>query len=618
MWSASDPTVASVNIQGRIRSMGPGKCTITAADARNSAHFSTASLHVLPPSDLKFPICRVEAPVGSVLTLPLSVLAKVDEKLVVFTDCRQLPLNISFSDPTVFERVNQDDSTDIRLPLTGCTSLLFTAKRQGHTEVTVSYRSIKVFLQATITIAAYNPLRPVDPEAESVIALGSSKEVLFRGGPQPWVLDSSKFYQDLKPEMKNLIAWKQKDSVSVNRGFHTFTVTCREFGGQEIQLSVGNGKTEKNQFPASETSSIRFICSRPVELHLQPALNLDPNLPPCPVTHETHLPTPVHCWKDLDILVTVTDSSGRRFDNFSSLSLSWGISPSSLARLTYAKELRSDVEVLPDGRKLVSSYQTMNPTGTTGNVVVTVTVDGYKASVLKMLGKPNERISPAISKSLEVVLVEEAVLSPSSVSVFNHPSNQVSLNIKHGSGYFYIEDFESQVLRAKYEQKSKSITVVPLNDGSQNFHVYDLCLDVDSHPMASLAVSGVGSIQVVVIDKVEVLSEVVAKVQVLDVHGKPLLASFFNLMGLKLEAASQIVTLRPSGQTEDGVTGIYSVYGAVVGHTTLTGSVRLPSGQMIYSAPKPLEVFPPLRLDPKNTTLIIGSFLQVICNFLKY
>ena len=37
--------------------------------------------------------------------------------------------------------------------------------------------------------------QPVDPEEVAVVAVGSSKEVIFHGGPQPWVLDSSKYSQ---------------------------------------------------------------------------------------------------------------------------------------------------------------------------------------------------------------------------------------------------------------------------------------------------------------------------------------------------------------------------------------------------------------------------------------
>ncbi|KAH3884153.1 hypothetical protein DPMN_008125 [Dreissena polymorpha] len=41
----------------------------------------------------------------------------------------------------------------------------------------------------------FSPFQPVDPDKEAVVALGSSKEVVFSGGPQPWVLDSSKYFQ---------------------------------------------------------------------------------------------------------------------------------------------------------------------------------------------------------------------------------------------------------------------------------------------------------------------------------------------------------------------------------------------------------------------------------------
>lgn len=61
----------------------------------------------------------------------------------------------------------------------------------------------------------------------------------------------------------------------------------------------------------------------------------------------------------------------------------------------------------------------------------------------------------------------------------------------------------------------------------------------------------------------------------------------------------------------DSVTGLYTVYGAQVGHTTLTASISLPNHKVIHSAPKAIEVFPPLKLEPKNITLIIGAVLQV-------
>ena len=51
---------------------------------------------------------------------------------------------------------DKDDSLD--LPEVGCTALTFLAKRQGHTEVFVTYQGKNVLLQASLTVAAYNPL----------------------------------------------------------------------------------------------------------------------------------------------------------------------------------------------------------------------------------------------------------------------------------------------------------------------------------------------------------------------------------------------------------------------------------------------------------------------------
>ncbi|XP_071099780.1 nuclear pore membrane glycoprotein 210-like isoform X2 [Haliotis cracherodii] len=608
VWSTLNASITNVNIKGEIVTMGLGSTNVTAADAKNSAHTGTVQVHVLPPSDLLFPPTKVEAAVGTTLSIPLQVAALYRGKLHSFMDCRVMPLNVTYSDSTVFDQ----QGGDVKLTSNGCTVLNFMAKRQGHTEVTASYQLGNVVLQDSITIAAYNPLKPIDPEKEAVIAVATSKEVVFQGGPQPWVLDSSQYFQTLSPERPAIIKMQKMNMFSVNRGYHAFSVLCQDFGEQVLTLKVGNKKTAKNHYPASEETHIRFLCAKPVELHLQPLLSLDPSLPPCPVTHETHLPIPIHCEYDRDILVTVTDSSGRKFDNFSSLAIDWSVSSTSLASIPTPDDLTTDITSTQDGKKLVRTYQTLSPAGRPGTVVVSATTNSYNSRHLRNAGsKISEAIHPRISKSIELLLVEGAYISPEQVSVFNHPSNKVTINIKRGSGYFFIEEHNSDVVGLKYDIKSKSVMVNPLKDGSQTFTVFDLCLDNIQHPTGTVHISGVGSIQVVVLDKVEVRKELKARVQVLDVHGNALLSSFFSLMGLKLEPASDIITVRASADKDDKLTAVYTVYGAVVGHTSLTAFVNLPSEETIYSTPKPVEVFPPLRLEPKNITIIVGAKFQV-------
>ena len=58
---------------------------------------------------------------------------------------------------------------------------------------------------------------------------------------------------------------------------------------------------------------------------------------------------PVHCKKDLHLQVALTDSSGRRFDNFSSLALDWSVSNNVLATVVHPELLYTDVIVSEDG-----------------------------------------------------------------------------------------------------------------------------------------------------------------------------------------------------------------------------------------------------------------------------
>ena len=68
---------------------------------------------------------------------------------------------------------------------------------------------------------------------------------------------------------------------------------------------------------------------------------------------------PVYCQKDLDLLVTITDSSGRRLDNISSLVLDWSVSAAQLVQLVHTKELRIHTDAEAGGRKVASGESTV-------------------------------------------------------------------------------------------------------------------------------------------------------------------------------------------------------------------------------------------------------------------
>ena len=72
------------------------------------------------------------------------------------------------------------------------------ALRSGHTKVTITYTHQEILLEASVVIAAYTLLVAIDPENIAVLTLGSSKDLVFEGGPEPWVLDRSKYFDRCK------------------------------------------------------------------------------------------------------------------------------------------------------------------------------------------------------------------------------------------------------------------------------------------------------------------------------------------------------------------------------------------------------------------------------------
>lgn len=139
-----------------------------------------------------------------------------------FTDCTQVPFEITIdSDAFIYDSESglMPTSADVK----PCASIRVHAIRQGHATVTASYIHGKINLKSTITIAAFDPLvvsgsapvfplnltarclllmcygwllwlQAADPTDFSVIAIGSMREIIFKGGPAPWVLDSSQYF----------------------------------------------------------------------------------------------------------------------------------------------------------------------------------------------------------------------------------------------------------------------------------------------------------------------------------------------------------------------------------------------------------------------------------------
>ncbi|XP_047390661.1 nuclear pore membrane glycoprotein 210 [Sciurus carolinensis] len=606
-WSSSSYMVATVTVKGVMTTgSDTGLSVIQAHDVQNPLHFGEMKVYVIEPSSMEFAPCRVEARVGQTLELPLRINGLMpggDSKAVTLSDCSHFDLAVEVENQGVFQ------------PLPGwlppgsehCSGVQVRAEAQGSTTLLVSYTHGHVHLSARITIAAYLPLRAVDPSSVAVVTLGSSKEMWFEGGPRPWVLEPSKFFRNITSEDADSISLALLGPpASRNYQQHRILVTCRALGEQVIALSVGNQPSLTNPFPAVEPAVVKFVCAPPSRFSLTPVY-ASPQLDlSCPLLQQSKQVVPVSSHRNPLLDLAAYDQQGRRFDNFSSLSVQWESTRPALASIELDLPMQLVSRDDGGGQRKFHGLQTVAVHEASGTTAISATVTGYQQSHLSAA-----RVKPLCPASIELILVEDVSVSPEVATIYNHPAVQAELHVRDGSGYFFLNTSSADVARVVYQEARGVATVHPLFPGSATVMIHDLCLAFLAPAKAVVHVSDVHEVYVRVVDKVEIGKTVKAYVRVLDFYKKPFLAKYFAFMDLQLRAASQIITLVALDEALDGYTAAFLVHGVAIGQTSLTASVTAHAGQRISSAPQQIEVFPPFRLIPRKVTLIIGAVMQV-------
>uniref|UniRef100_A0A8C3NDN2 Uncharacterized protein n=1 Tax=Geospiza parvula TaxID=87175 RepID=A0A8C3NDN2_GEOPR len=561
-WSSSNPAVGTVTVKGVMTTGSEaGLSIIQALDVRNPLHYGEMKVYVSEPSAMEFAPCQVEAHVGQVLELPLRISGRtsVDRgELLPLSDCSQLELAVDLENPSVLK-----PTADF------CSGVRVKAESQGYTRLVVVYTHGHVRLSASITIAAYLPLRSIDPPSVALVTLGSSKDMLFEGGPRPWVQEPSKFFRNVAAEDAESIALSLLEPPTPrNSNQHWVRVLCRSLGEQVITLTVGNRPTVTNPFPVVEPAVVKFVCAVPSRLTLIPVYG-SPQLDlSCPLLQQNKQMVPVSNYRNPILALAAYDQQGRKFDNFSSLSVVWESTNKAIARIELELPMELTLKEEDNGQK--------------------------KMHGMTVLPGP---------ATIELMLVEDVKVSPTGLSIYNHPDVQVR------SSLLLCPCREENITH--YRSFLLALQVQPLLPGSVTVMIHDLCLAFPAPAEAEIHVSDIQELYVRVVDKVEIGKTVKAYVRVLDDSKKPFPAKYFPVMDLSLRAASQLVSLVPLREALDEHTAAFLVRGMTIGQTSLMAAVADRRGQRINSAPQQIEVFAPFRLLPRKVTLIIGAMIQI-------
>nr|XP_042699089.1 nuclear pore membrane glycoprotein 210-like [Chrysemys picta bellii] len=606
-WTSSNQTVVTVTIKGIVTAgVVRGQSTVQARDVQNPFHYGEIKVCVLKLTKMEILPFHADIEIGQVLEVPLMMYHTNREtrETIAFTDCSLLGLDVSMDKQGVFilaEEGNQKPG------LTFCSSIQLAAKSLGHTLVTVSVTVFQEYFETSATFAAYEPLKALNPVEVALVTWQSAKQMVFDGGPGPWVLEPSRFFLELTVEHEENIEITQvRLPTKRKQNQYIYRILCLELGEQVLTLRVGNQPGVLNPSPAVETVQVTFICAHPASMSVTPVYKVAAGAQPCPLPQHNKQLIPVSSLRNTVLELAVFDQHRRKFDNFSSLVLEWKSANESLAHFTDSKSMQMVAKDDGSGQTRLHGHQLLEVHRIKGTILIGVSFVKYSER-----GSPREVSNLPTSTAVELLLVEDVTVVPDNATIYNHPAVKEIFDLVEGSGYFLVNSSKEEIVNTTYLEAESAIEIIPLHPGSLTLEVYDLCLAFLGPATVYIHVSDMHELEVDLIDKIEIGKSVLVSVRVLGFHRHPFRSKYFKYMKLKLQAASAIVTLMLMEEVGE-YSEVYVLRAVAIGQTTLVATAWDKMGRKFTSAPRKVEVFPPFKLLPEEMTLIPHNMRQVM------
>ncbi|XP_059946570.1 nuclear pore membrane glycoprotein 210-like [Mesoplodon densirostris] len=612
-WTSSNETVAMVTTKGVVTTAGQvrGNSTVLARDVQNPFRYGEIKVCVLKLNKIKMLPFHGDVEVGQIIEIPIAMyhVNKETKEAIAFSDCSHLSLDLNMDKQGVFTLLKEG----IQRPgPTYCSSAHIAAKSLGHTLVTVSVTKYEEYLESSATFAAYEPLKALNPVEVALVTWHSVKEMIFEGGPRPWILEPSRFFLELSTENTEKIRITQvRLPAKRKQNQYIYRVLCLDLGEQILTFQIGNHPGVLNPSPAVEVVQVRFICAHPASISVTPVYKVPAGAQPCPLPQHNKQLIPVSSLRDTVLELVVFDQHRRKFDNFSSLMLEWKSSNETLAHFENYNSVEMVAKDDGSGQTRLHGQRILKVHQIKGTVLIGVNFVGYSEMESPSIQRRKELSNLPRSAAVELLLVDDVTVSPENATIYNHPDVKEIFSLVEGSGYFLVNSSEQDIATITYLEAESSVQLVPVHPGFLSLEVYDLCLAFLGPAIAHLRVSDMQELELDVIDKVEIGKTVLVTVRVLGSSKRPFQNKYFRNMELKLQLASAIVTLILM-EKQDEYSENYILRAITIGQTTLVAIARDKMGRKFMSAPRQIEVFPPFRLVPEKMTLIPTNMMQVM------
>lgn len=611
----------TVSQNGVVRIMQEGSAEVSVWMARNQFNRDTTKIYISPPTKLEIIEYNMETAVGETLFLHIGLYGRITNssgtKEIPFNDCHDVNFEVYITDGNFVHKPNETSQ-----PVSNaCATIALMGLEVGISGVTVAYNADGKYLMDNITISAYEPLTVVHPQsAQTLLAVGSMRRIIFKGGPTPRSSKLNSYLKEAKLSNNTGVELKKLNSLA-GTDVSVYQVLCRSLGEATLIYSVSNEPILPNCKKAEAVAEVKVICGKPRYIQLKPEFK---DSKKCPISQNTER-VMAHTNEELRVIVVVKDKEGRTFDNITSLNVDWSLKPSDTGSFGISSGTVEETFVDMHVTLPKSHYQHVYPKKSAGSLTVVARVIGYQKTVLNkfkiIAERPafpvlNERDSwetPLIEATLNVILVNDTVITPDRLQVLNDPNAKYSLQVTQGSGYYEFVLSSEEIADIRFVEPTKTITVVPKKSGELRVALVDLCL-VSAPAEAIIQVQQLAAIEVNTVSKVEKGKCVEAAVKFYDTNGDTIRLPSLEAVSLITETDNENIKVKLLPSAEQGTAPydqvLYVIHGVEEGETRLTFSSG-DKDEKILSKLVVVQVFTPLRMNPKNLTILANSVYQV-------
>ena len=344
-WQTTNINLTSVQLNSKNRESsivsiflkGHGKTSFNVTDVTNYVFSTQVNVSVQPIVALDSPKSILETHLGEILYVPISLYGEDYEsgngKKRLFDDCSKIHLNVEIVEKTRFTYMPNDESNPLLGFKNSCKLLQFKCTSVGHSRVWISYENGDTPLKIWVMISCHLPLRLIHPTNYALLALGTSIELAFEGGPKAWPLLKTNHYSNLNIDNKDEQDLIQSelivDSYRYKKDLHVFRIECRRLGGTNLTLEVGNLQSATLPNPSKESVNLEVFCDEPQSIHLKVKLKSDENCPLFNLFEDgeskqlKEQKIPVSTSNNVEIELIGKKSLDKTFNNLSSLTVDW-------------------------------------------------------------------------------------------------------------------------------------------------------------------------------------------------------------------------------------------------------------------------------------------------------